>query len=38
MKQVLLGFGTIYIEGHRRILEITIDILNNVSNCKYITV
>jgi hypothetical protein len=32
------GFGTIYIEGHSRVLEITTDILNIVSNsnnCKY---
>jgi hypothetical protein len=36
MQQVLQGFGTIYIEGHRRVLEITTDILNIVSNsCKY---
>jgi hypothetical protein len=38
MQQVLQGFGTIYIEGHRRVLEITTNILNNVSNmynCKY---
>jgi hypothetical protein len=35
MQQVLPGFGTIYIEGHRRVLEITTDILNIVSNnCK----
>jgi hypothetical protein len=32
MHQVLQGFGTIYIEGHRRVLEITTDILNIVSN------
>jgi hypothetical protein len=35
MHQVLQRFGTIYIEGHRRVLEITADILNNVFNCKY---
>jgi hypothetical protein len=37
MQEVLQGFGTIYIEGHRRVLEITNDILNNMSNnnCKY---
>jgi hypothetical protein len=36
IQQVLQGFGTVYIEGHRRVLEITADILNNVSNnCKY---
>jgi hypothetical protein len=36
MQQVLQGFRTIYIEGHRRVLEITTDILNIVSNnCKY---
>jgi hypothetical protein len=35
MQQVLQGFGIIYIEGHRRVLEITTDILNIVSNyCK----
>jgi hypothetical protein len=33
MQQVLQGFGTIYIEDHRRVLD---DILNIVSNnCKY---
>jgi hypothetical protein len=32
MQQVLQGFGTIYIEGQRNVLEITIDILNNFSN------
>jgi hypothetical protein len=32
MQQVLQGFGTIYIEGHRRVLEITADILNIVPN------
>jgi hypothetical protein len=32
MQQVLQGFRTIYIEGHRRVLEITTDILNIVSN------
>jgi hypothetical protein len=32
IQQVLQGFGTIYIEGHRRVLEITTDILNIVSN------
>jgi hypothetical protein len=37
MQQVLQGFWTIYIEGHRRVLQITTDILNIVSNnyCKY---
>jgi hypothetical protein len=36
MQQVLQGFGTIYIEWHRCVLEITTDILNIVSNhCKY---
>jgi hypothetical protein len=36
MQQVLQGFGTICIEGHRRVLGITTDILNIVSNnCKY---
>jgi hypothetical protein len=36
IQHVLQGFGTVYIEGHRRVLEITADILNNVSNnCKY---
>jgi hypothetical protein len=37
MQEVLQGFGTIYIEGHRRVLEITNDILNNMcnNNCKY---
>jgi hypothetical protein len=38
MQQVLQVFGTIYIEGHSRVLEITTDILNIVSssnNCKY---
>jgi hypothetical protein len=32
MQQVLQGFGAIYIEGHRRVLEITTNILNIVSN------
>jgi hypothetical protein len=33
MQQVLQGFGTIYIEGHRRVLlEITTDIFNIVPN------
>ncbi|KAH0813234.1 hypothetical protein GEV33_009557 [Tenebrio molitor] len=32
IQHVLQGFGTVYIEGHRRVLEITADILNNVSN------
>jgi hypothetical protein len=36
MQQVLQGFGAIYIEGHRRVLEITTDILKIVSNnCKH---
>jgi hypothetical protein len=36
IQQVLRGFGIIYVEGHRRVLEITTDILNIVSNnCKY---
>jgi hypothetical protein len=36
MHQILQGFGTICIEGHRRVLGITTDILNIVSNnCKY---
>jgi hypothetical protein len=26
----------VYIQGHRRILEITADILNNFSNCKHL--
>jgi hypothetical protein len=38
IQQVLQGFGTIYIEGHRRVLEITAYILNSFSNCKYVTV
>jgi hypothetical protein len=33
IQQVLQGFGTIYIEEHRRVLKITADILNNSSNC-----
>jgi hypothetical protein len=38
MQQVLqrFGFEIVYIEGHRRVLEITADILNNVCNCKYL--
>jgi hypothetical protein len=32
MQQVLQEFGTIYIEGYRRVLEITTDILNIMSN------
>ncbi|KAH0816663.1 hypothetical protein GEV33_006127 [Tenebrio molitor] len=32
IQQVLQGFGTIYIEEHRRVLKITADILNNSSN------
>jgi hypothetical protein len=37
MQQFLQGFGTIYeyIEGQRRVLKITADILNIFSNCKY---
>jgi hypothetical protein len=35
MQRVSQGFRTVYIEGHRRVLEITTDILNNVSNCRY---
>jgi hypothetical protein len=36
MQQVWQGFGTICIEGHRRVLGITTDILNIVTNnCKY---
>jgi hypothetical protein len=32
MQKVLQGFGTIYIEGHRRVLETRTDVLNIVSN------
>jgi hypothetical protein len=32
MQQVLQGFGIIYIEGHRPVLQITTDILNIASN------
>jgi hypothetical protein len=36
MHQILQGFGTNCIEGHGRVLGITTDILNIVSNnCKY---
>jgi hypothetical protein len=35
-QQFLHGFGTIYIEEQRRVLENTADILNNVSNCRYV--
>jgi hypothetical protein len=29
LQEILQGFGTIYIEEHRRVLEIGVDILNN---------
>jgi hypothetical protein len=37
MQQFLQWFGTIYeyIEGQRRVLKITADILNIFSNCNY---
>jgi hypothetical protein len=40
MQQVLQEFGTwtIYIEGHRRAPEITVDILKMFSNYKFVTV
>jgi hypothetical protein len=30
LQQVLQGFGTIYIEGHRRVLEIAAGIVNTL--------
>jgi hypothetical protein len=38
VEQVLQGLGTIYIEGHRGVLEITTDILNNFADSKYVSV